>query len=72
MSRTKCVAGLHLRGGLAYTPGVAKKMILLDPVKLGRAGGKQRAKNLTAEERSESARAAAKARWADKPKKPKK
>ena len=33
-------------------------------VALGRKGGKARAKNLTAEERSESARKASEARWA--------
>jgi hypothetical protein len=33
-------------------------------VQLGRKGGKKRAQNLTAEERRESARKAAQARWA--------
>jgi hypothetical protein len=33
-------------------------------VQLGRKGGKKRAQKLTAEERQESARKAAKARWA--------
>ena len=34
--------------------------------KLGRKGGKTRVKTMTADERSESARKAAKARWAKK------
>jgi hypothetical protein len=36
---------------------------LIDPVKIGAKGGKARAGRLTAEERKESARAAALARW---------
>jgi hypothetical protein len=35
-------------------------------VETGRAGGKARAKKLTPEERSDSARKAAQARWAEK------
>jgi len=36
-------------------------------VKLGRKGGKARAKKMTPEERSEGARKAARARWKAKP-----
>jgi hypothetical protein len=39
---------------------------LIDPSKIGKKGGKQRAKNMTPEERSESARKAAEARWGKK------
>ena len=38
-------------------------MKLIDPAKIGKKGGKQRAKNMTAQERSQSARKAAQARW---------
>jgi hypothetical protein len=40
---------------------MAKNM--LDPVKIGAAGGRKRAENLTPEERRKSASQAAKARW---------
>jgi hypothetical protein len=40
--------------------------------KFGKQGGKARAKNLTVEERIESARRAAQARWAKVEKKPRK
>jgi hypothetical protein len=40
-----------------------RKPKLIDPVKVGRKGGKMRAQNMTAAERSESARKAAAARW---------
>lgn len=39
-------------------------------IELGRRGGKARAKNMTAEQRSEQARAAVKARWAKQKGKP--
>jgi len=43
-------------------------MALIDTAKIGKKGGKARAKNMTPEERSESARKAVNARW-DKAKK---
>jgi hypothetical protein len=51
-----------LQGGMAKNPAA---------VALGRRGGKATAKNLTEEQRKESARKAAQARWAkEKKKKP--
>lgn len=41
-------------------------MALVDTAAIGKKGGKARAKNMTAKERSESASKAAKARWATK------
>jgi len=41
---------------------------LIDPAEIGKKGGLQRARNMTPEERSESARAASRARWARKKK----
>jgi hypothetical protein len=41
-----------------------KVRIVLDVTELGRAGGRARAANMSAAERSASARAAAQARWA--------
>jgi hypothetical protein len=38
-------------------------MALVDTAEIGRKGGKARAKNLTPEQRSDSASKAAKARW---------
>ena len=43
-----------------------KKKVLVDIVEMGRKGGLARAKKLSAQERSESARKAVKARWAKK------
>jgi hypothetical protein len=43
-----------------------KKRVLVDLVEVGRKGGEARAKKLSAKQRSESARKAAKARWAKK------
>ena len=41
-----------------------RKPKLIDPAKIGAKGGKARAKALSADERKESARKAATARWA--------
>jgi hypothetical protein len=41
-------------------------MALIDTAAIGKKGGKARAKNMTPEERSESARKASQARWAKK------
>jgi hypothetical protein len=43
-----------------------KKLVTIDVVALGRAGGTKRAENLSAKRRSEIARKAAEARWKDK------
>jgi hypothetical protein len=40
------------------------KKVVVDVTELGRAGGRARAANMTAEERSAAARAAVQARWA--------
>lgn len=45
------------------------KPSLIDVAAIGSLGGTARAKNMTKKQRSESASLAAKARWADKPKK---
>jgi len=47
---------------MGYTPSMAKKNPAA--VRLGRKGGKTRAKNLSSDERQASARKAAQARWA--------
>jgi hypothetical protein len=44
-----------------------KKLVTIDVVALGKKGGKARAKNMTAQERSAAARKAAAARWKKKP-----
>ena len=62
------------RMGVTYNVGMAKKTLPPDVrdffVKMGRKGGKiggsMRAANMTAKERSESARRAVQARWAKK------
>lgn len=41
-------------------------MALIDTAEIGSKGGKARAKNMTKEQRSQSAREAANARWAGK------
>jgi hypothetical protein len=46
-------------------------MTMVDTAKIGRLGGKARVRNQTAEQRSESARHAAEARWAKVKKKSK-
>jgi hypothetical protein len=46
-----------------FSGSVALRM---DSAEMGRKGGKARAKNLSPEERTESARAAVQARWAKK------
>jgi len=38
-------------------------MSLIDPAEIGQKGGLKRAENMTAAERTQSARAAARARW---------
>lgn len=45
--------------------------ITIDMTELGRAGGRARAENMTAAERSDAARRAVQARWARTPRKPK-
>jgi hypothetical protein len=56
-----------MRGGYGMLNAVRKymgKKIKIDVTELGRSGGRARAANMTAEQRSEGARVASQARWA--------
>ena len=44
----------------------ARKRRLIDPVEIGKKGGLSRAQNMTPEQRSKSASAAAQVRWGKK------